>query len=79
MVAPSASDVFLSYSRTDADAVTAVRACLTEAGITSFLDRTKLPADQPWRPFLERELGRSGAVAVFPGPAHGFLAASRDV
>jgi hypothetical protein len=45
----------------------AVRARLSEAGITSFLDRAGLPAGQPWQPFLERELGRSGAVAVFLG------------
>ena len=67
----AASDVFLSYSRADADAVAAVRARLTEAGITSFLDRTRLPAGQPWQPFLEQELGRSGAVAVFLGQRMG--------
>jgi TIR domain len=61
------SDVFLSYSRADAQAVAAVRARLSKAGIKSFLDRTRLPAGQPWQPFLERELGRSSAVAVFVG------------
>jgi ABC-type dipeptide/oligopeptide/nickel transport system ATPase component len=71
MVAPTASDVFLSYSRADAHAVETVRARLSEAGITSFLDRTRLPAGQPWQPFLERELGRSGAVAVFLGQRMG--------
>ena len=71
MVAPTASDVFLSYSRADADAVAAVRARLREAGITSFLDRARLPAGQPWQPFLEKELGRSGAVAVFLGQRMG--------
>ncbi len=65
------SDVFLSYSRADAHAVEAVRARLSEAGITSFLDRTRLPAGQPWQPFLEKELGRSGAVAVFLGQRMG--------
>jgi energy-coupling factor transporter ATP-binding protein EcfA2 len=71
MVGAAASDVFLSYSRADAGAVEAVRARLSEAGVTSFLDRTKLPAGQPWQPFLEKELGRSGAVAVFLGPRMG--------
>jgi hypothetical protein len=44
---------------------------LSEAGITSFLDRARLPAGQPWQPFLEKELGRSGAVAVFLGQRMG--------
>ena len=56
MVAAAASDVFLSYSRADAGAVDAVRARLSEAGLTSFLDRTKMPAGQPWQPFLEKNL-----------------------
>jgi hypothetical protein len=68
MVAATASDVFLSYSRADADAVEATRARLSQA---SFLDRTGLPAGQPWQPSLERELGRSGAVAVFLGQRMG--------
>jgi WD40 repeat protein len=67
MVSSTASDVFLSYSRADAQTVEAVRARLSEAGITSFLDWTNLPGGQPWQPFLERELGRSSAVAVFVG------------
>ena len=67
----AASDVFLSYSRADARAVEVVRARLSEAGITSFLDRRGLPAGQPWQPFLEKELGRSGAVAVFLGQRMG--------
>jgi ABC-type multidrug transport system fused ATPase/permease subunit len=71
MVVLDASDVFLSYSRADAKAVEALRARLSEAGIDSFLDRTRLSAGQPWQPFLERELGRSGAVAVLLGPRMG--------
>jgi hypothetical protein len=71
MLAAAASDVFLSYSRADAQAVEAVRTRLSEAGITSFLDRTRLPAGQPWQPFLEQELGRAGAVAVFVGQRMG--------
>ena len=71
MVVASASDVFLSYSRADAQAVAAVRARLTEAGIASFLDRTSLPRGQPWQPFLARELRRTGAVAVFVGQRMG--------
>src|ERR687897_1948237 len=71
MVEAAATDVFLSYSRADAQAVEAVRARLSEAGVDSFLDRTRLPAGQPWQPFLERELGRSSAVAVFLGQRMG--------
>jgi WD40 repeat protein len=69
--ATSISDVFLSYSRADAPAVEALRARLAEAGIKSFLDRARLPAGQPWQPFLERELRHAGAVAVFLGQRMG--------
>jgi hypothetical protein len=62
MIEAAASDVFLSYSRADAQAVEAVRARLREAGVTSFLDRMKLPAGQPWQPFLENELGRPATI-----------------
>ena len=71
MVVPGGSDVFLSYSRVDANAVQAMRARLSEAGVDSFLDRSRLPAGQPWQPFLEEELGLSGAVAVFLGQRMG--------
>lgn len=53
MVAATASGVFLSYSPADAQAVAAMRACQA--------------AGQPGQPLLEKELARSGAVAVFLG------------
>ena len=71
MVVPGGSDVFLSYSRADANAVQAIRARLSEAGMTSFLDRTRLPAGQPWQPVSREGAGLSGAVAVFLGQRMG--------
>ena len=62
-------DVFLSYSRTDAEAVRQVQSHLTEAGLVTFLDRDQLPAGQPWLSALEQAIAHCGAVAVFVGPA----------
>ena len=67
MIAATARCVFLSYSRTDAEAALAVRARRIEAGATSLVNRTKLTAGQRSRLLLEMELGRSGAIAVFLG------------
>ena len=61
-------DVFLSYSRTDADAVRGVQTRLKEAGLATFLDLDMLPAGQPWLPALEKGIAHCGAVAVFVGP-----------
>ena len=65
----AAADVFLSYSRTDAEAARRVQAHLQEAGLATFLDRDQLAAGQPWLPALEQAIARCGAVAVFVGPA----------
>ena len=62
-------DIFLSYSRADAEAARQVQARLKEAGLATFLDRDQLPAGQPWLPALERAIARCGAVAVLVGPA----------
>jgi hypothetical protein len=56
MVTPIESDFPLRPSRPDAQAVEAVRAHLSNADATSFLDRTTRPAGQPGEPFVEREL-----------------------
>ena len=64
----TAADVFLSYSRTDAEAVRRVQGHLQAAGLATFLDRDHLPAGQPWLPALEQAIARCGAVAVFVGP-----------
>ena len=65
----AAADIFLSYNRTDAEAVRRVQGHLQAAGLTTFLDRDYLTAGQPWLPALEQALARCGAVAVFVGPA----------
>src|SRR3954470_12609936 len=61
-------DAFLSYSRTDAEAVRQIQSLLKDAGLATFLDRDQLPAGQPWLPALERAIAQSDAVAVFIGP-----------
>jgi hypothetical protein len=65
----AATDVFLSYSRADANAALRLRARLKTAGLATFLDRDQLPAGQEWQPALERGIATSGAVAVLVGPA----------
>jgi tetratricopeptide (TPR) repeat protein len=65
----AAADVFLSYSRADAEAVRQVQSSLKEAGLSTFLDRDDQPAGQPWLSALEQAIARCGAVAVLVGPA----------
>jgi len=62
-------DVFLSYSRADAEATRQVQSRLTEAGVATFLDRDQLPAGQQWLPALEQAIAACGAIVVFVGPA----------
>jgi WD40 repeat protein len=62
-------DVFLSYSRADAEATRQVQSRLTEAGVATFLDRDQLPAGQPWLPALEQAIAACGAIVVLVGPA----------
>jgi tetratricopeptide (TPR) repeat protein len=61
-------DVFLSYSRIDADAVGHVQSRLKEAGLSTFIDRDQLPSGQPWLSALAQAIAHSDAVAVFVGP-----------
>ena len=63
------ADAFLSYSRADEAVVRRIRERLTEAGLSTFLDRTGLAAGQPWLPWLEQEIGKAKAVVVFIGPS----------
>ena len=76
MVAAAASDVFLSYSRADAQAVEAVRARLTEAGITASSIGPGCRPASPGSRFSKgaRPVRRGRRV---PRPAHGLLAAPR--
>jgi Tol biopolymer transport system component len=62
-------DVFLSYSRADAEATRQVQSRLTEAGVGTFLDRDQLSAGQQWLPALEQAIAACGAIVVFIGPA----------
>jgi WD40 repeat protein len=62
-------DVFLSYSRADAEATRQVQSRLTEAGVATFLDRDQLPAGQQWLPALEQAIAACGAIVVFIGPS----------
>ena len=67
--AVAATDVFLSYSRADTDAVLRLSATLKSAGLATFLDRYQLPAGQEWQPVLAQGIAGCGAVAVLVGPA----------
>jgi hypothetical protein len=61
-------DIFLSYSRADADAAERLRARLKDAGLNTFLDIYGLPAGQPWQQWLERQLAGCRALVVLVGP-----------
>lgn len=63
----SAPEIFLSYSRADAQAVVAVQKLLEARGITTFLDCDNLVAGLPWPQALEEGLRRVRGVAVFIG------------
>ena len=59
------ADAFLSYSRADEAIVRRIRERLKDAGLSTFLDRARLAAGQPWQPWLEREIADSEACLVF--------------
>lgn len=61
-------NLFLSYHRSDSEAVLAVQRLLRSRGIGTFLDRDQLIAGMPWPQALERALCEARAVAVFIGP-----------
>ena len=60
-------DLFLSYSTADRAAVEEIRTHLEALGVSTFLDRTNLPAGQPWPQELEQALLSCKGVAVFVG------------
>lgn len=60
-------DLFLSYSRADADAVREVRAQLEARGVRTFIDWHDLDPGQSWPDALERALTSSKAVAIVVG------------
>jgi tetratricopeptide (TPR) repeat protein len=62
-------DVFLSYGRSDAQAVESIAARLVdEANLRPFLDAWHLIPGEPWQEELESALDRSQTCAVFIGP-----------
>lgn len=61
-------NLFLSYHRSDGEAVLAVQRLLRSRGIGTFLDRDQLVAGMPWPQALEQALRDARAVAVFIGP-----------
>ncbi|MEM7313916.1 MAG: TIR domain-containing protein, partial [Planctomycetota bacterium] len=61
-------DVFISYSRTDRDAVHKVATWLRDQGVNPFLDYWHLPAGKSWLSRLESHLDDCKAVAVLLGP-----------
>ena len=65
----TSGDLFLSYHRTDSEAVLAVRKFLRDRGISTFLDRDQLIAGMPWPQALEQALHQARATAVFIGPS----------
>jgi len=62
-------DCFISYHRSDVDAMAEVRQKLSVHGIGSFLDREHLVAGVPWPDALELALQSVSAVVVFLGPS----------
>jgi WD40 repeat protein/energy-coupling factor transporter ATP-binding protein EcfA2 len=69
--AMTSSDVFLSYHRSDRNAVEQVRQFLNARGLSTFIDYRNLAAGLPWPRALEDALRSAKAVAVFVGPELG--------
>ena len=65
----TSGDLFMSYHRTDSEAVLTVRKLLRVRGISTFLDRDQLIAGMSWPQALEQALRQARAVAVFIGPS----------
>ncbi len=63
----SVPGIFLSYNRTDGQAVVDVQKLLEARSITTFLDRNKLVPGLSWPQALEEGLRRVRGVAVFIG------------
>jgi hypothetical protein len=62
------SDVFLSYQRTDKEAVEYLARRLREAGLQVWLDRWNLIPGEPWQEAVEEALDDCATCAVFWGP-----------
>lgn len=67
-IQPPQTDLFLSYSRADTEAVLALRKILEGRGLHTFFDRDQLLAGLPWPEALETGLASTRSVAVFIGP-----------
>ena len=61
-------DAFLSYSRSDQDAIEKVAQALRARNLKPFLDRWHLAAGQPWQELLANRLADCRSVVVFVGP-----------
>jgi len=61
-------DVFLSYQRTDQEAVKYLARRLREAGLQAWLDRWNLIPGEPWQEAVEKALDDCATCAVFWGP-----------
>jgi tetratricopeptide (TPR) repeat protein len=60
-------DVFLSYSRSDADTVTAMAEELRKLGFTVWFDKEALVPGAAWRHSIEEAITKAGSIAVFVG------------
>src|SRR5689334_14476518 len=65
---PEEFNVFLSYSRDDAEAVTNIAETLKASGLSVWLDAWELRPGLPWMVGLEEGIERSHATAIFIGP-----------
>jgi len=61
-------DVFLSYQRTDQEAVKYLARRFREAGLQAWLDRWSLIPGEPWQEAVEKALDDCATCAVFWGP-----------
>jgi CheY-like chemotaxis protein len=61
-------DVFLSYQRTDQEAVKYLARRFREAGLQAWLDRWNLIPGEPWQEAVEKALDDCATCAVFWGP-----------
>jgi WD40 repeat protein len=66
---PQETDLFLSYSRADSEAVLALRQILEGRGLRTFFDRDQLFVGLPWPEALQNGLASTRGVAVFIGPS----------
>jgi GTPase SAR1 family protein len=60
-------DVFLCHNGEDKAAVKKIGVELKEQGILPWLDEWELPPGRPWKPLLEKQIGKFKSAAVFVG------------